>query len=281
MNHGRQGPSFRRVGAVTVILAVGLWARCSWCAMGLLHEVLGTHGRGSMPRLPTKEQRAKLRRCSPLGMLNQQQPIPFSFWPVGRTTRRYGLQSRVFTSDPWGVISERIEEQCPKNSREAARSFLAQGEDFYDASQASKVPFAKPTLLYYSFMNLVKAFILTAGRASGNYRPQHGMSERANLRQIEGAIVTVDRPQAEIASFLTISTTSCADSDFEEKKGCALVTSCHKYSSAIGSGAPPRNRKRDSFRSKTSNSSLIQTFTGYGFAWSWGGSVSKDGTKPT
>ena len=124
------------------------------------------------------------------------QPVEFSFWPVGRTTRRYGLQTRVFTSDPWAVITEGIAAKFPKKtsrSREAALAFSAQAEDFYEASQASKLPFAKPLLLYYSFLNFVKAFNLMAGKATADYRPGHGMSESSNLRQVEGATVTVYR----------------------------------------------------------------------------------------
>ncbi len=125
------------------------------------------------------------------------QPVEFSFWPVGRTTRRYGLQTRIFTSDPWAVIAEGIAAKFAKKSRhnlrEAALAFNAQSEDFYEASQASKLPYAKPLLIYYSFLNLVKVFILMAGKAPADYRPHHGMSENANLRQVEGATVSVYR----------------------------------------------------------------------------------------
>ncbi|MFZ0963765.1 MAG: YaaC family protein [Terriglobia bacterium] len=129
------------------------------------------------------------RQGQPLVIRNQ--PVEFSFSPVAKTTRRYGLQTRVFTSDPWAVMAEGIAEKCPKASKEAALAFNAQAEDFYDASQSSKLPYAKPLLLYYSFMNLVKALILMAGKATASYRPHHGMSENANLRQVEGARVVV------------------------------------------------------------------------------------------
>jgi hypothetical protein len=124
-------------------------------------------------------------------LLVKSQPVDFSYWPVAKTTRRYGLQTRVFTSDPWAVMAEGLAEMSPKPSREAALAFDAQAEDFYDASQSSKLPYAKPVLLYYSFMNLVKALLLMEGKVTHSYRPRHGMSENANLRQVEGARITV------------------------------------------------------------------------------------------
>jgi len=119
------------------------------------------------------------------------QPVEFSFWPVAKTTRRYGFQSRVFTSNPWAVIEECIAQKCPKNLRQTAHAFRDQAEDFFEMAQMSKLPFAKPLPFYYSFLNLVKAFVLTAGRGTRDYRPQHGMSEAARDRQVEGAIIRV------------------------------------------------------------------------------------------
>jgi hypothetical protein len=119
------------------------------------------------------------------------QPVEFSFWPVAKTTRRYGFQSRVFTSNPWAVIEESIAQKCPKNLRATAYAFRAQAQDFFEMGQASKLTFAKPLPFYYSFLNLVKAFVLTAGKGVSDYRPQHGMSEAARDRQVEGAIIKV------------------------------------------------------------------------------------------
>lgn len=34
----------------------------------------------------------------------RQRPVPFSFWPMHRGTRRFGLQSSLFVRDPWTVI---------------------------------------------------------------------------------------------------------------------------------------------------------------------------------
>jgi YaaC-like Protein len=118
------------------------------------------------------------------------QVVPFSLWPVGRTTRRYGLQHRVFAANPWPIISEAIAQRCAKAHREPAQAFRAQAEDFYEAALYGRVLHAKPVLLYYSMLNLAKAFILTSGGGLKDYRPQHGLTEKATLRQIEGARIT-------------------------------------------------------------------------------------------
>jgi YaaC-like Protein len=89
------------------------------------------------------------------------------------------------------VIAEGIEDKCPKSLREAARAFRAQAEDFYEASAGNRLPHAKPLLIYYSFLNLVKALILIRGHGGTSYRPKHRMSKNAKLREAEGARITV------------------------------------------------------------------------------------------
>jgi hypothetical protein len=121
------------------------------------------------------------------------QNVQFSFWPTVKGTRRSKLQSRVFTSDPWALMAEGIADICPKNSREAAHAFRIQAEDFYDAAIANGTRNigAKPLLLYYSFLNLSKAFLLTWGRSNPIDRPGHGISEKARITQVEGIRLSV------------------------------------------------------------------------------------------
>jgi hypothetical protein len=123
----------------------------------------------------------------------KHQHIPFSLWPTTRASRRFKLQSRIYTSDPWALMAEGIADICPKKSKEAAHAFRAQAEDFYDAAIAmgSRNLGAKPLLLYYAFLNLSKAYLLTWGYSNPNDRPQHGISERARIRQVEGTRLTV------------------------------------------------------------------------------------------
>ena len=104
-------------------------------------------------------------------------PIPFSFHPVVRTNRRYGLQSRIFSSNPWGVIRQSIEDSLTGTSRDQAVAFLAQAEDFFKSAATSSLVTAKPILIYYCFLNLAKAFVLQRKLRVEYARAQHGLQE--------------------------------------------------------------------------------------------------------
>ena len=107
----------------------------------------------------------------------KDRPLEFSFWPVERTTRRFGLGTRIFATDPWTVIRRSAERRCLAVTRDSAFALLEQAEDFYHAAE-SGVKAAKPLLLYYCFMNLAKAFILTARRREDVNNAMHGLAER-------------------------------------------------------------------------------------------------------
>jgi hypothetical protein len=104
--------------------------------------------------------------------------LPFSFWPVTRTTRRFGLQSTLFATNPWAVITQSVKSRCPAPARPAALAFLSQATDFYAAATSAGVVAAKPLLLYYCFMNVSKAYILTQGLRPNLDTVQHGLSEQ-------------------------------------------------------------------------------------------------------
>lgn len=125
-----------------------------------------------MPPLPQPRQGDILRI--------KERPLEFSFWPVERTTRRYGLGTRVFATDPWTVIQRSAENRCKAAARDAAFALIEQAEDFYRAAE-SGVKAAKPLLLYYCFMNLAKAFILTCGQREDVNNAMHGVSEKLDL----------------------------------------------------------------------------------------------------
>jgi YaaC-like Protein len=129
-----------------------------------------------------------------------KQEIAFSFWPVGRSQRRYRVQHRVFAADPWPLIVNEIEIRCPRSLRKTAQAFCAQAEDFFKTSFHAHELYAKPLLLYYSMLNLAKAFVLTTNNGTADYRPQHGLRENATARQSAGAVITAtlsgSRPSA-------------------------------------------------------------------------------------
>lgn len=112
-------------------------------------------------------------------------PIPFSFHPVVRTNRRYGLQSRIFSSNPWGVIRQSIEDELAGTSRDQAVAFLAQAEDFFRSATTSSLVTAKPILIYYCFLNLAKAFVLQRKLRPEYARAQHGLQEAIHPNGVE------------------------------------------------------------------------------------------------
>ena len=102
--------------------------------------------------------------------------LPFSFWPVARSTRRYGLQTDLFAKDPWVVTMSFVEKRCPSIAKPAARAFLTQAKEFFGASEAGATT-SKPLLLYYSFLNIAKALVLTTGTVTNLDFARHGLSE--------------------------------------------------------------------------------------------------------
>ena len=95
-----------------------------------------------------------------------------------RTTRRFGLQSRVFATDPWSVIRHSIDQRCAAASKAQAQAFRAQSQDYFRAAEVAGLFTAKPVLLYYSFLNLVKAYVLTKGQRAEYAAAFHGLKER-------------------------------------------------------------------------------------------------------
>jgi YaaC-like Protein len=105
-------------------------------------------------------------------------PLRFSYWPMYRTTRRYGLQAQLYATNPWALIRAAIQRDCPAASRAEALAYLAQAEFFFDAGTKSTELAATPLLLYYSFMNVAKAYILTRSVRTSLDQARHGLTER-------------------------------------------------------------------------------------------------------
>lgn len=105
--------------------------------------------------------------------------LDFSFWPMRRSSRRWGLARRIFATEPWPLLRRAIPTQINVQSRvEEARAYLDQSKDFFNAASSAGVTGAKPLLLYYSFLNLAKSFILTKSPSPPNLEnAYHGLSE--------------------------------------------------------------------------------------------------------
>ena len=120
-------------------------------------------------------------------------PIPFSVYPVKRTTRRFGLQSRIFSTTPWGVIRQVVEDRLKHAAQDQALAFLRQAQNFYEIAGSSYLSPTKPLLFYYSFLNLAKSLSLTKNIQSTYDRAVHGLSESKlpNGNEFHDSIVTV------------------------------------------------------------------------------------------
>ena len=90
-------------------------------------------------------------------LVSRGRTLPFSFFPVTRGSRRYGLYDTVFAV----TCAARLTTKCQRPHRSETLAFLEQAEDFYRAATANVS--ANPLLLYYAFMNLGKALIRVRG----------------------------------------------------------------------------------------------------------------------
>ena len=105
----------------------------------------------------------------------KQRPITYSRHPVVKGDRRFGLQTRIFATNPWSVIRGAIHEMDDANTKSQAASFIEQAEDFYRAYQSAHETASKPLLVYYAMLNLVKAFVLKQGIKASYDKAQHGL----------------------------------------------------------------------------------------------------------
>lgn len=120
-------------------------------------------------------------------------PIPFSVYPVKKTTRRFGLQSKIFATSPWGVIKQVVEDSLNGSQKEQALAFLEQAQNFYQIANSSHLSPTKPLLFYYSFLNIAKTLSLVKGTQIHYERAVHGLSESTNAGgdEFHDSIVTV------------------------------------------------------------------------------------------
>lgn len=122
-----------------------------------------------MARLPAPREGSQLEV--------KQRPLEFSFWPVTRGVRRYRLHDTVFARSPWAVLSGVVNEKASARNRAEATAFLEQARDFYRAAQIEGLS-ANPLLLYYSFLNLAKTYLITSGAAESAVLARHGLFPR-------------------------------------------------------------------------------------------------------
>lgn len=123
-----------------------------------------------MPQLPDAREGVDLKI--------KGRVVEFSSWPVTRTTRRFGVQSRIFATNPWAIIRGAINKHCPASAKAQAHAFRDQAEDYFNAAGNAGLLAAKPVLLYYSLLNLAKTYVLTVGQRGTYGSAYHGLKER-------------------------------------------------------------------------------------------------------
>ena len=124
-----------------------------------------------MPKLPPMRDGTILKAS--------RRSVPFSFWPVAATnSQRKPVQSLLFASDPWAFMQRSITENISgEDSRNEAISYIDQASDFYKSALSSQVDAAKPLQTYYSYLNILKAFVLYRGQHAELPNIRHGISE--------------------------------------------------------------------------------------------------------
>jgi len=171
-----------------------------------------------MPILPVKKSGDVLEI--------RDKPIEFTHWPTYRGIRRFGLQSNIFSSDPFSMMSSAIRSGRRKRHQSRALSFIQQARYMYDASEASREPAAKPLLLYYSFMNMAKAFYIHRTGVLLAPKVYHGLSavHLATNRLVESADVEAHGCPDEILSGPTAVRTNIFDEFIVALQGMGFPT---------------------------------------------------------
>jgi YaaC-like Protein len=116
------------------------------------------------------------------------QQVSFSNWPTKKGKRGYILQPEVLSNSPWDVIDYAIKAKYKSRNphRNVCISFLEQAKAFYFASETYDDA-ASPLLLYYSFLNLAKCFVLFNGALSNLDNAEHGLTVKKNSSIFSGA----------------------------------------------------------------------------------------------
>ncbi len=124
--------------------------------------------------------------------------LTFSFFPVRRNARRYGLNDVVFAVDPWAVIDGAVADQVAAgDKREETLAFVAQARASYEAA-ASRTPASPLLFYYYAFLNLGKALIRCRGFTESLDHAYHGLSAGKTVAaaDLTSGTVTVQNPPA-------------------------------------------------------------------------------------
>lgn len=113
------------------------------------------------------------RAGEPLTMMSSE--LRFSFFPMRRGTRRWGLSSMIYVADPWAAILTALG-NLRQNERNTAESFVRQAQEYFSAAERATAIETRPLLYYYSFLNLTKALALARHRPGIVGKVSHGIN---------------------------------------------------------------------------------------------------------
>ncbi|GAA1961399.1 YaaC family protein [Microbacterium aquimaris] len=107
--------------------------------------------------------------------------LDFSFFPMTRTNRRWGLNTMLYAAEPWAVISGAIRDAAvarslPDHEERSALSFVRQAKEYFSAAERAGALETRPLLYYYSFLNLGKAISIARGRPNMVGKVRHGVA---------------------------------------------------------------------------------------------------------
>lgn len=113
-------------------------------------------------------------------LLVRNRKLPFSFFPMVKTNRRWGLNTMLYAAEPWAVISGAIRDAAtaralPPHETNSALSFARQAKEYFVAAERAGALETRPLLYYYSFLNLGKALSIARGRPNMVGKVAHGV----------------------------------------------------------------------------------------------------------
>lgn len=110
-------------------------------------------------------------------LLSRKRELPFSFFPVGKGSRRYGIFDVQFATRPWPVMRQAVRSNLSGADRKEALAFLEQGQDFYETARGRTA--AHPLLHYYAVLNVGKALLRLRGISQSLERAHHGLLDKS------------------------------------------------------------------------------------------------------
>ncbi len=110
-------------------------------------------------------------------LLIKECELDFTFHPMKKTNRRWGIHSMLYASDPWAVIAGIVSDKVSAGpERLAALSFVRQAREYFTAAEKATTIETRPLLYYYSFLNLGKAIAIAKGRPGMVGKIRHGVA---------------------------------------------------------------------------------------------------------